>query len=238
MKAGSSVATNGKKKQRATHAAGPAPAPAPPKIKPHKYKQALAAAGVKHPGPRAGPAPVPVPNIEAVLPGLHVSQHVKRQLWSTHMKRAEAALRNSAAEAKRPPPAPALLAEDVERRQVARIARAKEDAERKKRVEAEADSKDRALKVRRAVYEQRRSSAQLKQFYQQYHRKQQSQQLRRRTGEELAVRKLFEQYTREAMERTRESERYERVTSMTHPLRFLLVFLGGLTRGTLSSRGR
>ena len=187
---------------------------APPRIK--SRNEVRTACGIKHPGPRAG---VAVPNIEAVLPGLPVAQHVKRHLWSTHMKRAEAALRNTAADAKRPPPAPALLAEEMERRQVGRIARANEDAVRKKRVEAALASKERALKVRRAVYEQRRSSMQLTQFYQQYHRKQQAQQIRRRTGEELAVRRLFNQYTKEAMDRTREAEKYAKEMQATEDRR-------------------
>jgi hypothetical protein len=61
-----------------------------------------------------------------------------------------------------------LLAQEMERRQASRLLRAKEDATRQQRVQAELASKEQAIKVRRAVYEQRRTSAQLKQFYNKY----------------------------------------------------------------------
>ena len=187
-------------------------------VQPHSYPH-------PHPHPRhaaaepsasqRSPIPLPaalqhrpaVPDIEAVLPSLPVSQHVKRHLWQAHLKRAEAALRNSATTSRKPS-APVLLAEETRRRQASTLARANDDAARQQRVQAELASKAQAIKVRRAVYEQRRTSAQLKQFYNKYHLKQQSQQLRRRTGEELAVRRMFEQYTKEATDRARLSERY------------------------------
>ena len=157
-------------------------------------------------GVRTGPATVP--NFEAAFPSMPVDPHLRRSLWSKYVKHAQTVIRNKAdASPHRRLRKDAHLLQKHHQAS-ARLDRLKDEKTRIERLRAQDAAKERACRVRRAVYDRRRGAAQLQQFYSKLHRMQKSKQLQHRTTEELAVRRLFEDYLTEAKENTHFMKKY------------------------------
>ena len=157
----------------------------------------------------AGRADPGVPNFEEAFPSMPVDAHARRHLWSKYVKHAQTVIRNKAGAAS----PHRLKRKDAHllgkhHQAAVRLDGLKQEAARVERMRGQDAARERAGRVKRAVYERRRSAAQLRQFYSKLHTAQKSKQLQHRTTEELAVRHLFEDYLKEAKDNALFMKRY------------------------------